>query len=659
VKFEDGILTVQVDVQGRAATAEKISEVVLQATKKNKESVTASEYVTVYNQDMKDLRLTDKKKFEADPQEIYHFRRAAKGINVADAEAGAAVKTLPAWSTTDGSDKEIELEYNGEIDLNNYVQVDELSTPERKANLEALGMEIKYEVVKNYKLGTNLTDQADFVNLNGSVLSAKVFDDAQKFAAVGRTPIIRATLMHGTQIVETAYIKVKIVKQAVEPKTIDMAVENLQFVCGQPDTITTTVKEMNVQVYNACHMDRDLFHNTYKVFDAQNGVAGQIGTVKELTETIDGETTHLIQWIVPNDSLWNHGGEAMTRTVYYRAADGDEQNVVKIVLKSAKVDGVQKVYNVESAKFINEYWDAAKTHANFNVAVPNAGSTNADSCTFVNDLNSPFVTNAGKIALDKAVTSYVFSFNKVEMEKIKSIGAYKVVFRVSDNGLNLYAKVDGGAEETIATIKNGNADVPFNTVTYSETESAKKLLNTNQMYALYSAKGVICNDNNRKVEIKFNGKDYFRANFVRPVNIAGVASDNLIDAVDMGEKGSFIALEKLIAPTDWRNRSFNAYKNYWKYYGVASITVDIEKVTCDLNGTKAPVPATITLAQAAAGTMGTGTSAQASDYGFLTYKNNGTGVKAFNLYVPVTVTYKWGTIVTDAVKVPVASTIGQ
>ena len=46
-------------------------------------------------------------------------------------------------------------------------------------------------------------------------------------------------------------------------------------------------------------------------------------------------------------------------------------------------------------------------------------------------------------------------------------------------------------------------------------------------------------------------------------------------------------------------------------------------------------------------------------FGFLTYRNNGTAVKKFELYVPVTVRYGWGVITTDTpITVPVQSTIG-
>ena len=55
--------------------------------------------------------------------------------------------------------------------------------------------------------------------------------------------------------------------------------------------------------------------------------------------------------------------------------------------------------------------------------------------------------------------------------------------------------------------------------------------------------------------------------------------------------------------------------------------------------------------------MGDGADKKESKYGFLTYKNNGTKVSEFEIYVKVKVTYGWGVIETKPITVKVASTI--
>ncbi len=222
----------------------------------------------------------------------------------------------------------------------------------------------------------------------------------------------------------------------------------------------------------------------------------------------------------------------------------------------------------------------------------------------------------------------------------------------------MYATV-GNVKEEIAVINNAGAGATApNTVTYNkESTIAKQLLNTGAMYTYIGATGRVCDDDTKVVTITFDNKDHFKANFIRPVNIAEQAADNFIDAVDFGEKGSFIRLEDLIAPYDWRDRYFSDYANYWGFYGPFKITADVDNAECDLNGTRQAVPVTVELKANTYTTMGSGDDAKTSKYGFITYKNNGTKVSAFNIYVKVTVEYGWGTIKTDFITVPVSSTI--
>lgn len=127
-----------------------------------------------------------------------------------------------------------------------------------------------------------------------------------------------------------------------------------------------------------------------------------------------------------------------------------------------------------------------------------------------------------------------------------------------------------------------------------------------------------------------------------------------IDGVDFGEFGSYIPLEYLVRPTDWRGRDFNDYPNYWDYYGVTDLYADLDDVECNLNGTWQSLPAGLDVTidktnltgfyykeNKAEGTVD-------SRFGFLTYKNNGTVVNSdFKMRFYVFMDYKWGTIVSD------------
>ena len=130
------------------------------------------------------------------------------------------------------------------------------------------------------------------------------------------------------------------------------------------------------------------------------------------------------------------------------------------------------------------------------------------------------------------------------------------------------------------------------------------------------------------------------------------------------------------------------YYNYWDYYGIFRITVDVDLIKTDIKETNYEVPTTVRLKvmdkeellanvkqdepmrdakgeimkDEEGNVITIGAYINGNDdggYGFLTYRNNGTAVTEFNLKVPVMVQYGWGFITTDEpINVTVNSTIG-
>lgn len=687
VEFKDGILKVKVNVTGTPATDEKITTVALQAQRKNGETVT-SDYATIYKNDMDPLFLADTVKINKKVD--YHFRRGTKGISKLDAEAGAKVASSVVWSEDAQSKNVVDtvVAYNGKLDLSTFVGVHQKSSTGCSVvkDLTPLGMSIKYEVVKNYKLGTNLTDQKDFVTVTeDGIVTPKVFNTTGE-AAIDRTPIVRVSLMNGSNVVRVAYVKIKIVKPSeIKPAKdpIPLTVDEFNFVCGQNGASTTTVEQINVQLYNKLGMSKNEFHKAYPVFTDCTHVKGDVGTVVAKPEADEeGGMTYLYTWTIKNEDLWKHAGEEVSNEIVFKNAETNATDSVVVVLKS-KIKGVKKTYNVwktkgevpagENAHYYAEYWNTTKEYAKLNVQTPNESETDADKCLFVSDLNAPFYNKDGQLYLDKSITNlqYFFCTGKDGVTAIKDINGTKVTFTVSANGLELHASAKVGdvtyTNELIATINNAETTGVYDVKRKNSIELNKKsdlakyLLNTNKLYTFIGAKANVCKDANKVVSITFDGKDHFQANFIRPINITTNANDNFIDGVDFGEKGSFITIEDLISPSDWRidaktgkNRLFKDHKTYWDFYGPFDVEALIDEAKCDLNGELQDVPATIVLAQSDDTSMGGATS----KYGFITYRNNGAGVQnAFNLYIPVKVKYGWGEIVTDPIKVNVATTI--
>ena len=689
VEFKDGILKVKVNVTGTPATDKNITTVALQAQRKNGETVT-SDYATIYKTNMDPLYLADVEKINRSTPEDYHYRRGTVGISVKDTEAGAKVKDKLVWSENAQKKEEVDtvVAYNGQLDLSTFVGVHQKSSGGCSVvkDLAPLGMSIKYEVVKNYKLGTNLTDQKDFVTVTeDGIVTPKVFNTTGE-AAIDRTPIVRVSLMNGSNVVRVAYVKIKIVKPSeIKPAKdpIPLTVDEFKFVCGQDGKSETTVEQINVQLYNKLGMSKNEFHKAYPYFTDCTHVEGDVGTVVDKPERdAEGGMTYLYTWTIKNEDLWKHAGEEVSNEIVFKNAATNATDSVVVVLKS-KIKGVKKTYNVwktkgevpvgENAHYYAEYWNTTKEYAKLNVQTPNESETDANKCLFVSDLNAPFYNKNGQLYLDESITNlqYFFCTGKDGVAAIKDINGTKVTFTVSANGLELHASAKVGnvtyTDEKIATINNAETTGVYdvkrkNSIELNkESDLAKFLLNTNKLYTFIGAKANVCGETTKEVSITFDGKDHFQANFIRPINITTNANDNFIDGVDFGEKGSFITIEDLISPSDWRidaktgkNRLFKDHKTYWDFYGPFDVEALIDEAKCDLNGELQDVPATIVLAQSDATSMGGANS----KYGFITYRNNGAGVQnAFNLYIPVKVKYGWGEIVTDPIKVNVATTI--
>ena len=684
ISFEKGILKVKVDITGIAGTGDKISVAALNVEKEDGQHVT-SDYATLYKKDLPDLAI-------ADPAECAkakgivnwdeHYRRY-----IAKVDDEAYNKKI-VWS--EGTDLptsklicDTSVVYNSSLDLNKIVEAHVLACDAdgqakiSVANLAKLGLKFEFDIVENYKIGNPVTDQKDFVKKleADNIFTPTVYDseleDGTGRAAIGRTPIVRVRLMHGANIVKVAYIKVYISDKpgvTEDPKQYEVSFADFVFNC-EDVTGLSKVKDMNVNVYDIIGMSKDDFHRTYPLFEdyGSTQTPADLGVCAE-TEDPETQATHVIKWKLTAAELWENAGEKVTHRVRYYKSEETKEDIYVELLLTSKVTAISKEYNVDKADFINNYWNADKTFTKFNVAVPTSTTdVNPDNCTFINDLNSPFITwpantkpgegTPGVLKLDKAVTGIKYFFCTDDIKSIKKIGDIDVVFSVSIDGLTLYATV-GGKKEVVAVIDNYGSILP-NTVTYNkDSDIAKLLLNTADMHTYIGATGRVCDDDTKVVTITFDGKDHFRANFVRPVNISEKAADNFIDAVDFGEKGSFIRLEDLIAPYDWRDRYFSDYTNYWGFYGPFKITVDIESAQCDLNGVRQGIPVTVELkADYTTMTMGTGKDKLVSEHGFITYKNNGTNVSAFNIFVKVAVDYGWGTIKTGYITVPVDSTI--
>ena len=573
VEFKDGILVVKVLMEGTPATAEKISTVALQATKNNEETVT-SDFVQIYKgTENPTFRIAKSLRDANDALVDWDFRRAFIGIKHADADAGKGVTTgyvvtsKKVWDieynnnnkpTNDGKDIDLCLNYKEEFNLNDSIELHDVNvtnaTPHKYISLanalKKYNLEVSYEVVKNYKLGQQQTDQADFITLTGSVVKSKVYNDGTsedpQLAAIGRTPIIRATLTDKTnnKIVEIAYIKIKWVKEAnaVSGEHEIAMTKAFEFKCADQSQ-STTIQQTNIELYNQFGYDHATFKAVFTKFlpynseklaanasdddkkEAKDGYwaiharTGDITVDKTYIDNVgkvewleaqgdQSETTYILKWTISADEMWQHGNGDIAHTVVFSNATGT--NKIAVTLTSS-ITKVAKEYNVKpAADYIAQYWVNSTEYAKFNVSVPTSTTDNNDvNCKFENDLNSPFTTKNGILNVKdyRQLSSIKYFFDDDEthgMQTITKMAGHDVGFKVSGDRLTLQARVKVGNNwsqyEDIAIITNSSATNNVkNVVTLQNTSTiAKILLNdqtaANPFYALYVAEGKVCED---------------------------------------------------------------------------------------------------------------------------------------------------------------------
>ena len=192
------------------------------------------------------------------------------------------------------------------------------------------------------------------------------------------------------------------------------------------------------------------------------------------------------------------------------------------------------------------------------------------------------------------------------------------------------------------------------------------------MKARIGIRTTYCPENQIVAAVTINGKPYFDVVFVRPISPQPGSGEYFVDALNYGDKYTYIEIAKLTNLNDWRYpdavAKFSTHLNYYSYYGIVpntGIKVDLNNIRTDLNqaaGVTVPIGnyPDLEVAYALDLTAYGVTLPTTNHFGYLTYINTGNTLgKEFNLYVPVTITYAWGEITSAEVVVLVKKTVGQ
>ena len=694
----DGEAIKQLTYEGLSGETREMTLVALQYTKDD--ATVTSDFATLTTSDYSNVHILSAKSAYTDSR-AWLFRNATSTIY--SDPATKAVQT----SSTEGSVTPVaEVKYDNDkgIDLRSlirtswfvkghgYTTVETENATEEK--VKEAGFKYSFELV-GYHTGDNKTSQSAHAAIaaDGYTLRPQAVDDngkqqaygaAQTRAIIGREPLVRVILndtVHN-KIAAVAYMKIKIAENVTtaDPTQItkDFA-DNTAFTLNCDDAnpalnkkVTWYEIENKILADNEVNMSKVEFEDTYQLdgpasdltqFDKNtinaNAISPKIGKVIVTTADVNGTMTQVLQWTMSGNEAYTHFNTAdatgkkptsISTYVRYTLKSGKTAPNKYIYVKftwTPSAININPVANFGNQNKIQKAWYAANNltagsgydeiHGN----VEQMGKpTSNDEFKF--DIKNNLLGN--KITVDQMAAPY---------DKLNSTVAANAQFTfVTDTDNGFYASADGltlygDRDETykIATMTSDGI------VTLSKDAKTLEKLNRwspknidKVLTARVAVKSSLC----WGAGIKINNSA-FNVKFIRPISVESATAE-FTDAVATTS-------DVKLTFKNWNgydftdpNRAF-ASTDYFNYYKVSGIELNIGNATTDLNGVEkklSEVTSKIELTYTAPALSADGYIV-ANQYGKLTYNNNGLTVGTFHITIPAKITYEWGVLNTKVV----------
>lgn len=572
-----------------------------------------------------------------------------------------------------------------------------------KTALEKYNLKFEYELMP-YFVGDSETLESSYgklegnyfypcyVNADGTQVVCPADGSETGISAVGKTPIVLVKLVNQDtkEVVLAGYIKLKIAKKI---SVVDFTIKSfeLPLICDvQEPKITWT--EASALIYEKTGFSKSEFVQTYKASTGLPYVKNEDGEFERmetedfgyLFRTVDGNyassTNEIINWWGGLQELKNiaeQPNRSVTLYVKYTSnTDATDVIYVGMVIKVAEAP----VANY--GEKIAAYWYAditgtPKENVRNNVPRPTtAGINDSDVLNYKKDLDDNFKGNVVKFELTAAAqnqlykdgtyslgenyaftTEYTYQF----AEEQPKVGEFQLARSANDK--QALVTVVGENEIVVATLTDGGV------VEYKNNETAKAILNSFSHSETTAAKMQYAN-----VEIVATygecdeplGTYGFAVRFLRPVDI--LKGDKAFFE-DAQANGSSVVLGDFIKLQDWRDMDLIQYnatdKKYvsavendcplYDYYLFNEIKIDLANTESTLTGKREKlsevtnklslkVDTNGTLSEAMESTKVSIQNVEALNNTKIVYFNNEGNVQEFELYIPIEITYSWGTL---------------
>ena len=524
--------------------------------------------------------------------------------------------------------------------------------------------------------------------------SAEKANNLQNPATMNREPLVRVILTDtvNNKIASVGYLKFKITDKDTQDQqqVFPMATVTTPYTidCDDNNVMKQNLKWFDIeeQIIAQLSLSKTQFETTYDYEGAALDLdqfdkaelnttallpANKIGVVKHTTQDVNGTETEVLKWAVNNQQAYAafKAGKT-TLTTYIRFTkktdatsvakpdyvnSADKYVYVKFTWTPSEINLTPSTAFDNGSKIVSYWYGANKLDANSGFAeihgnVEAVGSTdNLKNGALSDAADDEFVFNisntlkGNKLAVNEMAAPYDGLNSKLVL-------TYEFV-----TGHGLYANAAGNAIFTDPLRANLVATLNKTTGVVSMkgcSKEAKELLNAyapktgevNTLDKVLTARVKVVATMCGNIDVPVENKE-FDVKFIRPISITD-ATAKFIDGVTT-------TAQLNLTFVDWRGYNFVGTRvpntNYFTYYGVKSIALDIDNAKTNLNNNWNDKLGDLTNKIKLNFNAPTAAQIAAKDFGTITYSNNGSTVGTFQVKIPATVTYDWGELKTEVV----------
>ena len=524
--------------------------------------------------------------------------------------------------------------------------------------------------------------------------SAEKANNLQNPATMNREPLVRVILTDtvNNKIASVGYLKFKITDKDTQDQqqVFPMATVTTPYTidCGDENVMKQDLKWFDIeeQIIAQLSLSKTQFETTYDYegaaldldqFDKAelNTTAllpvNKIGVVQHTTQDVNGTETEVLKWAVNNQKAYaafKSGKTSLTTYIRFTKKtdttsvakpdyvnSADKYVYVKFTWTPSAINLTPSTAFDNGSKIVSYWYGANKLDANTGFAeihgnveavgstdnLKNGAETAAADDEFVFNISNTLKGN--KLAVNEMKAPYAGLNSKLVL-------TYEFI-----TGHGLYANADGDKIFTDPLHANLVATLNKTTGVVSMkgcSKAAKELLNAyapktgevNTLDKVLTARVKVVATMCGNIDVPVENKE-FDVKFIRPISITD-ATAKFVDGVTT-------TAQLNLTFVDWRGYNFVGTRvpntNYFTYYGVKSIALDIDNAKTNLNNNWNDKLGDLTNKIKLNFNAPTAAQIAAKDFGTITYSNNGSTVGTFQVKIPATVTYDWGELKTEVV----------